>query len=79
MAVTQSELDDFHQFASKRIEMAQTAITFDDLVVEWESLRDRDDINSAICEGLADVETGRHRPASEVMANIRQKYGLSEE
>jgi len=79
MAVTQAELDDFHQFASQRIGMVQPEITFDDLVVEWESIRDRQDINAAIREGLADVEAGRHRPAGEAIESLRQKYGLSAE
>jgi len=79
MAVTQSELDGFHQFASKRIGMGQPAITFDELVMEWESLRDRDGINAAIREGLADAEARRHRPAGAVLEELRQKYRLSPE
>jgi predicted transcriptional regulator len=77
MAVTQAELDDFHKFASKRIEAVPSEMTFDDLVMEWESLRDRAEINAAIREGLADVEAGRHRPARDAMEELRQKHGLS--
>ena len=55
MAVTQQELDDFHQFASQRIRDASAELSFDDVVIEWESIRDRDEINAAIRKGLADV------------------------
>lgn len=79
MPITQAELDDFHQFASKRIGMAQPELTFDELLLEWESLRDRDDINAAIHEGLADVAVGRHRSADVVMEQFRQKHGLLQE
>jgi predicted transcriptional regulator len=74
--VTQAELDGFHEFASQRISKSPSEISFDDLVIEWESLRDRADINAAIREGLSDVETGRHRPAHEVMEELRQKHGI---
>jgi predicted transcriptional regulator len=48
-------------------------------VLEWESVRDRDDINAAIREGLADIEAGRHRPADEVMRELRQKHNIPSE
>jgi predicted transcriptional regulator len=79
MAVSQAELDDFHQFASQRIGTGQSQATLDDLVMEWESLRDRDEINAAIREGFADVDAGRHRPATEVLEEIRRKRGISAE
>ena len=76
MAVTQQELDDFHQFASEWIQNGAAEISFDDVVTEWESRRDRDEINAAIRKGLADVDAGRHRPADEVMEELRQKHGI---
>ena len=79
MAVRQEEIDGFHEFATNRIREGAEEITFDDLVMEWESLRDREDINAAIREGLADVEAGRHRPASEVMKELAEKYGIKPE
>lgn len=79
MPVTQQDLDSFHQFASERIANSVVPLSFDDLIVEWLSHRDRDDINAAIEEGLADVEAGRHRPARHVTEELRQKYGLPTE
>lgn len=79
MAVTQQDLDGFYAFATGRLHTAREDLSFDDLVIEWESLRDRDDINAAIREGLADVEAGRYRSADEVMEGLRKKHGLSME
>ncbi|MCA9105568.1 MAG: hypothetical protein KDA83_09100 [Planctomycetales bacterium] len=79
MTVTQQDLDGFYAFATARLHSAGEGMSFDDLVIEWESLRDRDDINAAIREGLADVEAGRYRAADEVMEELRKKHGLSAE
>lgn len=79
MPITQKELDSFHLFASERITNSSIALSLDDLVVEWSSHHDREDINAAIKEGLADVETGKHRPASQVGEELRQKHGLPTE
>lgn len=79
MTVTQQDLDGFYAFATGRLHSAGEDLSFDDLVIEWESLRDRDDINAAIREGLADVEAGRYRAADEAMEELRKKHGLSTE
>ena len=79
MTVTQKQLDDFYRFASDRVRSGGPPLSFDDLLIEWESLQDREDINAATREGLADVEAGRHRPAAEVMEELSKKHNLSTE
>ena len=79
MFVTQQELDAFHRFASARLGNGGSEQTWDDLLVQWESNRDRDDINAAIRRGLEDVEAGRHRPAEEVIEELRQKHKIPPE
>ena len=79
MTVTQKELDAFYSFASDRVRSGGQPLSLDDLLIEWESQRDREDINAAIREGLADVEAGRHRPAAEVMGELGKKHRLSRE
>ena len=76
MAATQHDINAFHRFASQWLSNGGAELSFDELVVEWESVRDRDDINAAIREGLTDIEAGRHRPADEVMRELRQKYNI---
>ncbi|WP_459555481.1 hypothetical protein [Lacunimicrobium album] len=76
MAVTQEQLDKFHQFASDYLRSADETLTMDDLLVEWESLAHRSEINAAIQEGLDDINAGRTRPAREVTQEIRRSLGI---
>ncbi len=39
---------------------------------------EREEILSAIREGLADVEAGRTKPAREVLKRLAKKYGISD-
>jgi hypothetical protein len=78
MAVTQDELDNFHRFATDRLRNGEVDLTIDDLVIEWDSRRDRDEINAAIRHGLADVDAGRTRPANEVTEELRKKHRIPE-
>ena len=78
MRVSLEEINAFHRFAVRRIEEAgQQPLTMDDLLFEWDSLSNREAINEAIAEGLADVEAGRTRPANEVLEELRSKHDLS--
>jgi len=79
MTVTQQDLDGFYAFATARLRTVGEDLSFDDLVIEWESLRDRDGFNAAIQEGLEDVEAGRHRAADEAMEELGKKQGLPTE
>ena len=79
MAVTQEELNDFHRFATDRLGRDASELSFDDLVIEWDSVRNRDEINAAIRRGLDDIDAGRHRPAEEVTEELRKKYDISSE
>ena len=78
MAVTQDELDNFHRFATERLSHGEADLTIDDLVIECDSKRNRDEINAAIREGLADVDAGRTRPANEVTEELRKKHRIPE-
>ena len=78
MAVTQDELDSFHRFATERLRKSEEELTIDDLVIEWDSVRNREDINAAIREGLVDIDAGRTRPADQVTEEIRKKHNILE-
>ncbi len=78
MTVTQAQLDDFHQFASEYIQNCDNDLTIDDLLIEWDSVRNRSEINSAIREGLTDINAGRTRPAADVVEDIRRRYNVAE-
>lgn len=76
MNVTSQEIDGFASFAHETIAKTSEEMSFDDLVILWQSLRDRDEINAAIREGIADIDAGRHRPADEVFADLVKKHQL---
>ena len=79
MAVTQEELDRFHRFASEKLGNGGGDLSWDELFIQWESICDQDDVNAAIKQGLADVDAGRHRPASEVMEDLQRKHKIGPE
>ena len=76
MTVTQHELDSFHRFATDRLSKSEEELTIDDLVIEWDSMCNREQINAAIREGLADVDAGRTRPADQVTEELRRKHNI---
>ena len=76
MSITAEDFNSFAEFGRNRLHSGQAIQSLDDLVVEWESLQNRDEINKAIREGLADADAGRHRQATEVMSDLKRKHGL---
>ena len=77
MSITTNEFENFADFGRARLEVEVNDLTLDDLVLEWQSYQDRGEINAAIREGLDDAEAGRHRPADEIMADLRRKHNIS--
>jgi predicted transcriptional regulator len=78
MAMTQADLDQFHRFATARLSSSPTELSIDDLVIEWDSLRNREEINAAIREGLADINAGRTRRTAVVTEELRKKHNIPE-
>lgn len=76
MSVTQNDLDAFHRFATDRLKRSDEKLTIDDLVIEWDSMRNREHINAAIREGLADIDAGRTRPVDQVTEELRRKHNI---
>jgi predicted transcriptional regulator len=77
MSITTNEFENFANFSRAKLEIEANELTLDDLVIEWQSYQNREEINAAIREGLDDAQAGRHRPADEVMADLQKKHGLS--
>lgn len=75
MSISAHEFQEFSNFGLGRLASSSEPMSLDDLVLEWESLRHRTEINASIQQGLDDVKAGRHRPASEVLAELRSKLG----
>ena len=77
MTTTREELESFHQFAAKRLAIGAAEPSFDELLIEWQDLQDREAINEAIRRGIADLDAGRHEPAEQVMAALREEFGFN--
>jgi hypothetical protein len=79
MSVTLTELESFHQFAQAKLANGG-ADSLEELCDLWRlehpTPEESADIHEAIREGLADIKAGRYRPAAEVSAEIRAKYGI---
>lgn len=79
MSATRDLLESFQQYAASRLATANVEPSFDELLIEWQSLQEREEVNEAIRRGIADFRAGRHEPAEKVMADLREEFGLKRE
>ena len=79
MSLSLDQLEDFHRFAQQKLQSGDVE-SLEELCDLWRiehpSAEEEADIQEAFRQGLADIEAGNYRPADEVMAEIRAKYGL---
>jgi len=78
MAVTTAELEDFHRFSTEQLAKVDRDLSWDELMIRWESRKNRESVNAAIREGIADIEAGRYEPLDEALKSIRDEFGISE-
>jgi predicted transcriptional regulator len=79
MSIVHDELAGFQQFAEAKLRLCEVQSLeelFDLWRIEHPSRDEQADVHEAIREGLKDIEAGRYRPADEVFAEIRAKYGI---
>jgi hypothetical protein len=79
MSIVHDELAGFQQFAEEKLRLGEVQSLeelFDLWCIEHPSRNEAADVHEAIREGLEDIKAGRYRPADEVMAEIRAKYGI---
>jgi hypothetical protein len=82
MSSTLDDLAAFQQFAHQKVDSGEAESLeelFDLWRLEHPTPEEQAEIHEAIRQGLADIEAGRYRPAEEVMAELRAKYGLPRE
>ena len=81
MSDTLAQIDDFRRYAEQRLaagEKRTVAEFFDEWLGDSRSDAERDADLRAVEDALRDFDAGdRGRPYEEVIAQIRQKYGLS--
>ena len=76
MSTALQELNNFHQFALDSLRIRDEYVSLENLLEIWRAQKEREEVNAAIREGLADIEAGRYRPAAEVMEEFRKKHGI---
>ena len=76
MSTALQELNSFHEFALHSLRSSTEFVSLENLLETWRAQTEREEVNAAIRKGLADVEAGRYRPATEVMEEFRKKHGL---
>ncbi|MFN0018523.1 MAG: hypothetical protein ACKVP0_09705 [Pirellulaceae bacterium] len=76
MSTALQELNNFHQFALDSLRTRDEYVSLENLLEIWRAQKEREEVNAAIREGLADIEAGRYRPAAEVMEEFRKKHGI---
>ncbi len=77
MPITLEDIHDFSQFATARLENGGAEFSLSELAQQWQAVREREEVNAAIREGLADIDAGRTQPAREFMDEMRKKYNIS--
>jgi len=79
MLDTQQQLEEFHQFALVRLTQIPDEVELDDLLLQWYDSKNTDSINAIIRQGLADIESGKGKPADDVSRELRSKFGFPPE
>jgi len=79
MSSVREDLNSFQQFADEQLAAGISAVSLDELFMQWHDQRERDEINKAIRHGLADVNDGRYEPADQAMETIREEFGFAQE
>ena len=76
MAITKEDLQDFTQFADGKL-VGGSAESLQELVLQWEAARQREEVNVAIQQGLAEADAGLGLPLDEFMDEFRKKNNLA--
>lgn len=74
----QSELRDFVQFASRRVEGGDDRLSLEELVRQWRLGTEYAEAVADVQQGILDDAEGKAHPLSDAFADIRRKLGLAD-
>lgn len=77
MPVPLQEVQDFSRFVADELRREQVERSLEDYLRLWREAHERDETLQAIQEGMQDVRSGRTRPATEVLSDIRRELGVT--
>ena len=73
----QTELLDFVQFASQRVQSGDEATSLEELVKEWRSDYEYAEGIADVRQGIEEDDAGKAQPIEGVFANLREKLGIN--
>ncbi|QEG36732.1 hypothetical protein [Bythopirellula goksoeyrii] len=76
MSLTQSDIDNFHSFASQELPHCDAGQGLEDLVKKWRIQREQIETLNSLHRGIEDAEAGRMRDLNAVDASIREAIGF---
>jgi hypothetical protein len=76
MSVTEADIQAFAEFARKQTASGQANHTIAELAAKWQAAREREQVNCAIADSLADIEAGRTEPFFESQDDFRRERSL---
>ena len=76
MTVTEADIHAFAEFARDQAANGGADLTMAELAARWQAAREREAVNSAIRDSLADVEAGRTELFSESQDRFRRERDL---
>ena len=76
MSITQTELNNFHEFATHLLAGAERELSLEQIVDQWQSERERAETIDSIRRGIADATAGRTRDLAKVDSKIRNELGF---
>jgi len=74
----QSELRDFVQFASSRVQTGDDGLSVEELVRQWRQTTEYAQAVEDVRQGTTDAAQGKAQPISEAFADVRQKLGIAD-
>ena len=73
-----NELQDFVQFATRRVEHGEGGESVEDLVQLWRNETEYAEAVEDVHQGLMDDADGRAEPIADAFATIRRQLGIAE-
>ena len=76
MRVTEADIRAFADFAREQAARDEADLSIAELAVKWQATREREQVNCAIADSLADIEAGRTEHFFESQDRFRQERNL---
>ena len=74
----QSELQDFVQFASRRVASGDDSLSLEDLVRQWRLGAEYAETLADVQQGLIDESQATAQPLADAFVDIRRKLGIAD-